>query len=706
MKKIQWLTEVRNMPGFRVRMWVWTVAAVICLLLSWLVMHQAQTRPEQEFLLEECQEQGQDVYQLPAGGTLEQRFTAQGKSTGGFSRFYLQIFREADAEGTLLAQVYRVSTGERMLTCTLDIAALPDKEGFSQLVQQEEPDGIDSWATLVDDTWYYELDSGEDYRIVLENGSSTDAVYVLGNREVQSGQLLLSGSRQPGFVNLRFIRQDQYKPSKLLLLMVLLTDATVLTGLALVLFGKVKPQVLYLILAVGFGLVMLFDLTPLYGFDMRFQFDSTYVLSNRLLGLGDAEYKEDAEVSGGYSAYYYRRVCDDYSQYQFYREDEITANYTDTWVGLRNPFVSREKQELILVESNQGFISSPLYMYFPQALAFAAARLLGLGMYPMLQLARAFSYALFVAVMYCSIRAIPYGKRILLILGLTPAVLIQVISLSRDAVIITLSFFVIAQVLKLYHGEQKPDRKSWIPVLLASILLAPAKMVYLPVSCLFLMVLVKHYILPAGERAKKLIARLILAMIAAVAVLAVMNSGLVISLLYAPTVSVYGTPAYSLGDILEAPLHMLYVTGNTLREQLGKLLLHSLQLFDIGLGAGDGVSLMIVGLLILECLQTDTDHRPHAAQRIFQLTVSLGVFLLLILAAVRWTPVTETVFIGLQGRYLIPVLPLLCLSVYNNRLLRVAESAQLVTMAGCCIFPAICLMNMYLWSISLHMGIG
>ena len=92
----------------------------------------------------------------------------------------------------------------------------------------------------------------------------------------------------------------------------------------------------------------------------------------------------DEENPATGTIYYYRRYCDDYSQYQFYKADEVSANYTDMKAGIRNPFVSEEERELVLVETEQGFLAEQLYLYLPQAVGFVIARLLGLGMYGLL----------------------------------------------------------------------------------------------------------------------------------------------------------------------------------------------------------------------------------------------------------------------------------------------------------------------------------
>lgn len=693
------------------RLLIWWAAVVLCAVFSALVLIMPG-KVYREYEKVDTQPRDCAPYELPAGGVLMQRFTAMGKTTGEFSRLYVYGFCQADDTGALALRLYQQADGREVLCGEIDFASLGQCEDLGQWILQaeqsvgmREEDMPQAFSQVlgqgaeVDGGCFY-LKSGIEYCLELTNTSEDASVVILGNRDVYSGQLTVDGQVRQGVVDLTWTRFSLYSPSKLLPLLVLLTDATVLLGLAMVLFTQVKVHTLYLVLALGFGFTMLFDLTPLYGFDMRFQFDSTYVLSNQLLGqegLVELPSPDDPEekVVG-----YYRRACDDYSQYQFYYHDEVSANYTDMKAGLRSPLASEEERRMVPMKTDLGFVSDALYMYLPQAIGFSVARLLGLGMFPMLQLARALNYGLFVACAYFAIKSIPFGKRLMLILSLMPAVLVQEVSLSRDAMIISLSFFVIAKVLELTYGEGRGRWYQWALVLVLSVVLAPCKMVYLPISCLCLMAAYKQFVLPAGRNGKRMMLFIALALVAALAVFVAVKWTFFFNLFNREGTSIYDTPAYTLWDLLADPAHTLLVIANTLRDQMGEMLVNGIQLFNIDLGSSDGVTLIIGSLLLLEVCSREEKIRLHPAQRGYLLLVAAGVFLLLMLAAFRWTPADSEVFVGLQGRYLIPIFPLLGLACYNNSLIRVDAKAGILVKAGCCVFPAISLMNMYLWTIA------
>lgn len=698
----------------KLRIVVWCAVFLVCVFFSVLTLASADdTYREYEYVV--CQEHGFAPYELAPGSVLEQRFTSMGQSTDEVTHLYLSILRDESAQGNLQVRLYQELTGDVLIELMApfrdfpasadvrsavqeagDMNAMTDSERAGHEVVHEE---LKEEVMLGDGGWLV-LKSGQTYRLEVRNLSQTDSIYLLGKPGVQSGELRIDGEQQPGFINLSWMRKSLYAPSVLLPLLVVLTDITVLLGLALVLFTNAKEHTLYLVLAVGFGIVTLFDLTPLYGFDMRFQFDSTYVVSNQMMGLGGAFMAPSQAEPDQMVLSYYRRACDDYSQYQFYHSDEVSANYTDMKAGLRYPFVSEESQALILAETDLGFLSDQLYMYLPQAVGFTVARLLGMGMVPMLQLARLIAYAVFAATMYFGIRRVPFGKRIFLIWALVPTVMVQTISISRDAMIICMSFYVISKVLQMAYAQTKPKLWDWGQVLLVSALLAPCKMIYLPVSCLSLLTAYRQYIQPAGERGRKLVLRFVLIVGGLLTVFVAANFGAIRAILFAETVSLYNTEAYSISWMLTEPFQTLAVFGNTIRQQLGEYLVNAVQLFNIDLGCSDGITLVIFILLALESFCVDSDYTLRTGERGYMLLVAVGVFLLTAVASFRWTPITSSVIEGLQGRYLTPALPLVCLACYNNRILRVDSDAGVIIKVCCCIFPAVSLMNMYLWSVA------
>ena len=702
----QWFGPLPEGVSIKRRIILWCCAALICVFFAALVLH-AGNSTDYNCTSSYCQPEGYKPYTLVPGATLQQTFTAQGQSVGEWYHLAMSLYTDGSPEGDITVQIFSVEDNTLLGETSIPAAQLPDQssralpldEIFADYLENpKQLPAIDYSILPLSNT--FAVRSGRDYRLELTNESEADLA-ILGNPGVQSGTLKIRGQEEQGFVNLVVSRNALYRANGLTKLIVAMAVLTVLGGLALVLFTDVKCHVLYLVLAVGFGIVTLFDLTPIYGFDMAFQFDSVYVLSNEMMGIEGAVTAPSPANPEENTISYYRRACDDYSQYQFFNGSEVSANYVDTYAGLRNPFASPEEKDLILAATAQGFVGEQLYLYLPQAVGFTLARLLGLGMFPMLQIARILSYAVFVMMMYVSIRDIPFGKRIFLVLALTPTVLIQTVSITRDAMIIAMSFFLIAKSISTAYAEKKPKLADWLVTLVFSVLLAPCKLIYLPVSCFCLLTVYRHYFRNAGEKWKK--SALWFGIGAAVLLLLVCIPLLptIMNILTAGGVSLYGTQSYTIPMLLANPAKTLFVLANTLRNQIGFFLVNAVQLFDIGLGASDGLTLLIFLLLFLASFQSQEDTLiPGKLERGFMLLVATGVFLLTALASFRWTPVTSDVIEGLQGRYLTPVLPLLFLAFHNSKILRIQGNAGLFIDFCCCIFPAISLMNMYLWTIS------
>ncbi len=701
-------------PGGKGRIALWCAVLVVCVFFSVLTLKKAEN---EEKVVDSVVlfEPGEDVFEIAPSGILQKQFIAQGKSAGGMYSFYIQPFVDPGAVGSVAIRLYNHSTGEIMLEMNGDFSQIPvDKSVYREESQlpmdktvyseeyQDVSKAVKRWFEIRDDSNYYHLKSGETYRIEIVNQSDSDPLYLLGDRTIQYGKLFLNGEKQSGFLNMAVYRQPLYKPSALLMMMILLSDMTVLLGLALVLFTDVKTETLYLVLAVGFGIVTLFDLTPVYGHDMWFHYDSAYVVSNRMLGIEDVGYMPSVKEPGKISAFYYRRECDDYSQCQYYHYHELSANYSDMKRGLRYPFASAENQELELVESFQGFISDQLYLYIPQAVGFTIGRLMGVGMMPMLQLARILTYGLFAAVVYVSIRSLPFGKRIYLILAMTPTVFVQTVSITRDAMILAMCFFIIAKTLQLAYREEKVKWQEWAVLLAVSVLLAPCKMVYLPVSFFWLLILYRHYIRGKKLHWGKLLTRTAILMVPILCFFVLSNYGTILGLFQAEKESVYGTPGYTFGYLLTHIPETIFLFANTMRTELGFYLNNAIQLWEIKLGSSDSITLLVMVLFVIEsCYVCENRKKVNLPERLFFFVVSLGVFVLVSLASMQWTPLDSDVIVWFQGRYLTPVFPLLCMSFINNKTVRISGNSGRFVKACCCMYPAISLMNMYLWTITM-----
>ena len=107
---------------------------------------------------------------------------------------------------------------------------------------------------------------------------------------------------------------------------------------------------------------------------------------------------------------------------------------------------------------------------------------------------------------------------------------------------------------------------------------------------------------------------------------------------------ILGTTAYSVGYILQHPIQMLYVVSNTLRNQTGAYLTNAIQLFDIGLGSEDGITLLVFFLIVLEIGSMERSRReirPSERGIMFAVFTLTAGFILL--GSILWTPNTSDV---------------------------------------------------------------
>lgn len=678
MKKKTGIWANKNRP---VRIGIWLMILLMCVIFSAVVWNGAKNSEHTQDVVS-ANVLGDAPLSLAPGSTLKQEFVIRGRIGGLWSQLHLDVSAPENYQGSVSIRLLKEENGEELLAKDLTQSQLTSSSSFTLEASEE-----------------LFMQSGKYFVIEITNHSDSDAIQLYYNQDLQTGMLLVDNVPQNGFLNFSVTRTDIYQPSILFYVALLTANATVLIGAALVLFKKVQTHILYLFLAVGFGFVVLLAVTPMYGFDMRFHFDSAYVYSNELLGIeGAVETPSIADPETPILSYY-RRAGDDYNCYAHYYFDFVSSNYVDTYQGMRHFRASEAEQELVLVETYQDSVGE-VYLYLPQAIGFAVARLLGLGFYPMLQIARMITYGIFVVLVFLGIRQLPFGKRLLLIIALTPAVLVQTVSISRDALILAFAFYITSKVLAMAYAQEEPKKREWAVLLAASMYLAPCKLAYVPVSFFWLLIVYRRYLRGEGRNWKKG-AKIVLLMTVPILLSFLLANLTRIAVLTQPgKKDILGTVAYSVQDIFRNPVHILYVVFNTLRNQTGIYFTNAVQLFDIGLGSEDGITLLIFFLIFLEIAIAEQRRARIGLQdrsimfAVFAITASF-----IMLGSILWTPNTSNVVQGLQGRYLTPVLPLLCMTFFNNRILRAPERSALVVNLGCCVFPAIALMNLYLWTI-------
>ena len=130
-------------------------------------------------------------------------------------------------------------------------------------------------------------------------------------------------------------------------------------------------------------------------------------------------------------------------------------------------------------------------LYLFSAAAVFLAYVFHLGFVPALMLGRTANLIVFALLAALTVKAAPFGRRVFAAAALLPMTLHLAASFSRDSLLLGLAFAFTALCMQAIFGCKDgtvlPVR-LWLPLAVFGILLAPAKLVYLPLAALFLLI--------------------------------------------------------------------------------------------------------------------------------------------------------------------------------------------------------------------------
>ena len=317
-------------------------------------------------------------------------------------------------------------------------------------------------------------------------------------------------------------------------------------------------------------------------------------------------------------------------------------------------------------------VHTSFFAYLFPALGFSLARGLRLVFF-----GRLFNLLLFSILTTLAVRRLPFGKEVLLSVALFPMVLELAGSLSYDAFILGLSFYLTAAVTDLATREQGPGLSDFLEIGILAFLLSPCKMVYslLFLGCFSVPVRkwknIGSYFLMIFGIASLIALSLLLMNFQELFRYLHPSGGAVNYADAAATGSAAET--YNLIGTLKTPVIFLKILRNSFQikgeEYLFTMVGHPLGHFDQGLGA----PIFLVGLfyliVLLQGIFTRRGERGLSLlQRLcFLLTPALLVVTILASMLSAYTPKGTDYVLGVQGRYFLPALPMLLLSFFGGR---------------------------------------
>lgn len=307
-----------------------------------------------------------------------------------------------------------------------------------------------------------------------------------------------------------------------------------------------------------------------------------------------------------------------------------------------------------------------VFCYLPQVLGMTLGRLLGLGSVPMIYLGRLFMLLSYILACFHAIKRTPVGKFLFAAIPLLPMSLMLSSAISYDPLVLVSTLNFLACSLWLC---QEPDSRTALAECMAWAFLVGAVkgggyLILLPVVLMFWNGNKRRSVINIG---------------------AVVGSSLVSVILF-DVILPAGSRLFQFGgetDKLSAsfafkePLHYVSMLVETYIRQLDGLMINMggthLALLEVTVPCVIIVGLMLI-MGIYSIYEKDNMQLRNRDKQIFSLIVFLELFLTPVML-LSWTTVGSEVIDGLQGRYYLPVLPLIVMVFAKFRLHAAAAGA-------------------------------
>lgn len=476
-------------------------------------------------------------------------------------------------------------------------------------------------------------------------------------------------------------------------LAVLAMAVTAGLGIELFIRRKMKLETLFVVSVAALGLIYTLVLPPLSAPDEVSHYISAYELSSRLMGreavnengliriraedawledVNDVLADDGTETGNGNDAVILGQELTEGTYQRLHKEITGADGYKEPETYQAGAAKPADMANDTAVSYQPSVRTTPL-AYLPQALGFTLARVLGLGSLGLLYMGRLFNLAFFAAAGRQTLKRLPFGKTVVFGVYLLPMNLHLVSSLSYDVLITALCGYFTALSLDLAYRARRVRLKDVALLALTLAVMGPCKMVYGVIAGLCLLIPVRKF--GGWGRWLGSAAAVLGAFLCA---MAAVNLGTVS--MYTKAEDSYiawaGETGYTFAELLHRPVHVLKLCYDTFvwkgTQLFEGMIGGSLGNQDPVLNTPAAVILALTAILVILALKKPEETvQMKAGDRIW-----IGCLAVLVLGALMfsmllaWTPRSASMIEGVQGRYLLPVLPALLLTIKNNRVVR------------------------------------
>lgn len=415
---------------------------------------------------------------------------------------------------------------------------------------------------------------------------------------------------------------------------------------------RLKPEQVFLFSGAILAVLYLFLLPPLAVPDEEVHFKEAYAYSNTLLG------KEAAEEGK------LRMDLEDFHALQKFETTPSLREY-DT---LKEEIKKSGREEGIK-EIKRSDTQAPAVTYLPGILGITLGRLLGLNGIWVICLGRICSILCYLCTMYLFIRWMPCGKAMAFIAAILPMTIQQCCSYSYDSVVIEIAFLYLAVLFGLLYKEKPIQKWQLVWYVIFMILLSCSKGgTYMPLCLLTMLIPISRF----KDRKQKWM------FVGAMALIAVMSfvfgSLRYVLFVASPSAeqaadSYLAGQAYGASGLLSEPMtfltlctRTLFASGDGFLETMLGMQLGWLNIFVSRIVIYGMLLLMILAVQRVEGDSQNANFTIGNSQKVFFLVAAaLSAAMVFASMFMSWTPKGSITIAGIQGRYFLPLLPVLLL---------------------------------------------
>lgn len=414
-----------------------------------------------------------------------------------------------------------------------------------------------------------------------------------------------------------------------------------------------KPEYVFICLASFFGIIMIFLMPFFMVPDEGTHFYRAYQISNGGLisqsnksvtgGMIPTELKSDIEKD------FYKNVLRNHQHpalpYYKYFTQKINAN------------------DQTLVDFRSAAIYSPV-AYIPQAIGLKLAQIVYPSLGVMMVLARLANLAMYVFLIGAAVRIAKKGKWVYVVLGLFPIAIQQAASLSSDVMTMGIAFVWVAIIGNMYLQKEHISKKQWIIALILAVCLALTKQTNV-VLLLPLLFIPKRAFKGIGHKYR------FVASVFGAGVSAILLWFLVMKLNNYNLQITGDTTVNQAGQInflLHQPLSFISTILHTYIAPSADFFIISMHSMFSWIVYRLPLSFIVFGYagLLIAFMYDDGDNKSELTNKYLTrlAVVQTLVFFASVVAVagalyLAWTPVGQRWVDGIQGRYFLPLMPLL-----------------------------------------------